>query len=584
MRVMRLYSGARLFALVTWLACASATAAEVRVWTEPEDIYMGVPFNLMVQASGGSVGDFELPEFDGLVVEEPPNVRRDQMRYSMGEREEVRVRGYRARATRTGLIRVPPVTVRVDGREVRSNGLTMTAREPAERSPDPRVSDYVLLDAEVSKDRVFLGEPLVFTVRLYELQHRSVMVEAIALEMPSTEGFYSAQFDDDPRPRYPDTLLRDGRRYEEALRRRTLLCPTAPGELTVGSAQLRANIYLGSGFQTRRFSELFTTAPQSIEVAPLPPAPDSFTGAVGRLTVSAAVPDEAAREGVPLELMVEVRGECNPDAVSGPPLPEGARWSFREPRSRIEWLDTDPPSMSKTFVYALTPLASGTVTIPSFSFCHFDPEREEYVVTELGPFPLNVLPAADPDRRVVLDEGLQPEGPAVQRISTDIRGFQGHGGALARRGTPGWQLGAAVAAPPLAWAGIALVVTRRRWAGSNAVRARFGRARARARKDLAAATQGEDPMAELYRVLRQYIADKTAADPNGMTADDARRALAGAGADDASVRDAYRLLRDCERARYAGGRLGSEAVEQQARAVRQVVDRLETSLSRKSGR
>lgn len=561
------------------VSACGAGAAEVRVWTEPEDVYLGVPFQLMVQASGGSVGEFNLPAFDGLVVEEPPNVRRDQMRFSLGSREEVRVRGYRARATRTGPIRVPPVTARIDGREVRSNALTLTVREPSERQPDPRVRDYVLLKSEVASEKAYLGEPIEFTTRLYELQHRSVMVEAVALELPETEGFYSVQFDDNPRPQYPETVLLEGRRYVEALRRRKLLCPTRTGTLTVGAARLQANIYVGSGFQTQRFSEVFTSEPATVEVLPLPPAPASFSGGVGQLTVSAAVPRDAARQGVPLDVLVEVRGQGNPDAISGPKLPGGRAFSVREPVSRVEWLGGDPPAMSKTFVYSVTPLESGALTIPAFPFCHFDPEREDYVVEELGPFLLNVLPAGDPGRHMVVDEGLREPEPDSQSITTDIRGFRGRGGPLRAGGgvLPG-QTAALVAAPPVLYAALALALARRRRLASDMGYARSVRARAQARRKLAAVAGSEDPMAALYRVLRTYLADRTGADAGGMTADDARRLLAERGVDDAIVREVYRLLRMCERARYAGDRPDAAEAERLADQVRDAIDRLEPAL------
>jgi hypothetical protein len=93
----------------------------------------------------------------------------------------------------------------------------------------------------------------------------------------------------------------------------------------------------------------------------------------------------------------------------------------------------------------------------------------------------------------------------------------------------------------------------------------------------------EDPGEALYRARAGYLSDTHNTVEAGLTSQDARELLEAKGVPLEAVTAVVSVLRACERARYAGGRLTREEVDALAAAAEHSVGQLQAG-QRKGGR
>ena len=584
------------------IACAAASGqAQVRAWLDPDTVQVGRAFRIMVEAEGGTVDEPVLPEVDHIQVETRPSITETSWSFTGLKRRQAIRRGYNARATETGSLEIPPISVVVDGKTYRTESLTLTVTESAQplrgvsdrsrtrsRTQDDQsgtlgLDDVVILEAGVDKEDVFVNEPVVLTLSRWRLFHHQVQVRDFNEVDPSTEGFYVIPVQQGYGGVRPDIHTRGGWRYRVE-EKRLMLCPTSPGELTIGPWQYNGVALVRNGFDIVRENIHCTSEPLTIRVSPLPKPPGSFTGAVGQFSAAASLIDRDVVQGVPAKLRVTITGRGNPNAIGHPTLPELDGASVADPDAQVRGTpDPAEPLFEKEFIYGITPFRAGALAIPAFEFCYFDPDSTRYVTQTLGPFSLEVLPASDPQRRLVVDKDAQPEKQGtVDVIGVDIRPVVTDPGVLRRNNPSPVTTPALVLTPVAAYAGLALVMTRRRRFEQDIGFARRYRAHAAARRRLRSALQAREPADALCRAVIGYVADKCNVSEAGITSSDVEALLQSKQIDQDLLDNVLKILRACERARYASAELSPQEIDALIAGAHSNVDALERAL--KGGR
>jgi len=156
--------------------------------------------------------------------------------------------------------------------------------------------------------------------------------------------------------------------------------------------------------------------PIRIHVMPLPqPAPDGFSGAVGRFRLSARSDVTELKAGESLTVTVTVSGEGDfnnvmlpfPDSVPGFRL-------FRPPSPELRRDRGNPLEGVKEWQVVLVPQQTGELTIPSMKLVSFNPVTESYETAETDPITIRVLPGD-----AVVQTPSDTAAP-VQTIAKDI--------------------------------------------------------------------------------------------------------------------------------------------------------------------
>lgn len=404
-------------------------------------------FALVITIEGRSIdlkGEISTPELANLEIVGGPSVS-TRVSFINGAISQSRQYTLFLRPTAVGPARIGPVHANLGGVERATNpiaievvaGSRVQARpQPADpfaafrredpfeamfgrQRPDP-VQARVLMIAEASRTRVFVGEPLLLTYHLYT---QAPVAGLEAEEAPKFPGFWSEEL-----PRREDDQLRgerverDGEPFQRFVVLQRLLYPTKAGELEIPPAAFRLGIPQRGSFFDPGFGRTAVitrrTDPVRITVDPLPSDP-SFSGAVGRLRASASLDRAAVAVGEAATLRFRIEGTGN------------LRWIDRAPAIAVPGVRVYPPQVrtdvkasaagltgSRTWEYVLIPETAGTYRIPAVEFVYLDTSSRTLVRTSTAPLVLAAGGGA-PSREV---GGQAAQGAAtVAAVAADLR-------------------------------------------------------------------------------------------------------------------------------------------------------------------
>ena len=395
-----------------------ATAGEIRVRAtlEPERIGIDETATLTIEVQGAAFGTLRLKpgfELDNFQIVGGPD-QKEVIQLGVGRLARTIRISWRLRPITTGRARVEDLRLRVGGHVV-SLG-SREARVQEEPTVDPNTGDPldrifgrwqpswrertwrrpdVFLRAEVRPLKPVVGEQVLYTVYLYTLADIAAVSPT---RVPAFEGFWVR---DIPQPtKLPTDLVEvEGRRYGRVVVLQKALFPLRPGQLTLEPSAfslLVRRIERGFFGPPTSYPETLDlhTASMPIEVQPLPASPPGFTGAVGKMSLSATVEPSELRMGEAATVTLTLSGEGN---LQGLP----------EPRMlAVEGLTVLPPEQdgedrisgtvvrgSRTWSYAVVPERAGTFDLEVPGIHYYDPAEKEYKAATVEPIRLTALPA-----------------------------------------------------------------------------------------------------------------------------------------------------------------------------------------------
>jgi hypothetical protein len=532
-----------------------------------------------VEIIGGSRPVVAPPEAQGLTF-----VKGFQSQGLSWVNGEVRHRrSFQARATKEGIITVPPFTVTAGNSTLKSKSLKLTAskgrltprRGSQSRRGDIQQEELLFTKIYVDKDTVYLGEAITLTLEIWTIDYPFVGLNRYrnpATTFPDTTGFYAL-------PQAPKRVGEDSDSHNDMrygiMRYVQVLYPTSTGDLTIGSWELTAHLDVRS--DTVRTHN--NTEPITVSVKALPPSPPDFTGTVGAFEVTASVSEEEVMPGIPVDLDVTVSGHGNPDAIGAPTLPSIENAYVRDPEINIEFPDgPDDPMVRKRFRYTITPTDAGELLVPDFTYAYFDPYEGEFKAEAVGPYTVNVLPSADRNTGLIAATSSELAGTNTAVIGLDTLKLITNVPQL-RQHNDSRLLGYSFAiAPVLVYGAVALVMARKRRFTTDTGYARSYFASGKARKRMQHIAHAEEPADELYRTVVGFLADKFNVPEASVTSSDAQRLLDERGVDVELSTGLLKILRACERARYGSEGLSPQEIHALANGANAYLNRLDVAL------
>lgn len=250
------------------------------------------------------------------------------------------------------------------------------------RAEAPRL----LMEAQPSRTRLRVGEPLLLTYWLYT---QTSVTDLQFKEAPQFAGFWVEDLERAQGPPSGEPATVEGQSYRRFPVLRKLLFPTKAGTLTLPASVFRIGL-ARTGFFDSGGSVERTTKPVTVAVEPLPDAP-GFSGAVGRFRATASLDREAVPLGEAATLRFRVEGTGNLKWIDrGPELALPGAKVF-PPQSKSD-LRTTPSGIagSRTWEFVVVPETSGVVEIRPLAFSYFDPAAGRIVTAETAPLALRV--------------------------------------------------------------------------------------------------------------------------------------------------------------------------------------------------
>ena len=565
-------------AVLTLAVPAAVLAQSARAFLSQNPVPLNGQFVLNVEVSGSRDSDPALPDLSGFAAYLGSGTS-TSMQFVNGRMSTTFTIQYRFQAIREGTFEIGPVTVRVDGRGLSTDPLTIeVSSAPAAGSGGRGAADGgigpddLFVTATLSEEQVYVNQPVVVEYRIFT----RVDVEGVSVvRQPGTAGFWVEELATPQRR--AEQVVRDGVQYASQVIRRVALFPTSAGpkrlEPLVLEAQVRVQRpsrrgrdpfgdpfggFFGDSLFGRRMPVSVASNALDLDVRPAPPgAPASYSGFVGSLAVSAGVDRTAAETNDALTLRLDVSGTGNIRTLPEPNLNLPPAFEVYPPEMREEVEPTaDGVRGSRVYEYVVVPREPGRMTIPPVELAYFDPERGAYAVASSDPIDLTVT--GDPGPAPVLPGGRARAGVDLQR--EDIRfiriaapAFRARGGSVFR--SAGFWTVAVM--PLLALAGAVAVRRHRDRLAGDVAWARSRRASKVARRRLARAEPLCSPdrhrefHAEVGRAMQGFLGDKLNLAQAGLIHDEIRAALAARGVGTALVDACLDCLERCDRERFA---------------------------------
>lgn len=542
-----------------------ASAQNLRASVSNSKIGKSEQFRLVFEADGQTRGftppdlsDFEVK--GGPFPSEQTTIINGRMSFSISYT-------YVLQPKNVGKFTIGPARAEVDGKPMKSNPVEIEVVKDEDRPRDPNdpysiATRATFIKMTTSKSNVYVGEPVVVTYKLYYRYN----ISNYQLEAPELSGFYKSELEVENRRN--STEIVDGVQYNVATLKAYMLIPQKSGDLAIDPLVMDAAISV----PTRQRDFFGRTVMRSVrvelkpstrvlKVRALPPAPDGFTGAVGRFDLELNVSDTTLEgdEGVDLKVVINGNGNTTLFDLPEPEIPSYFEVFDPQYKERVTRNASGIRGEVST-TYLLISRYKGDYKIPPLRWVYFDPEKEEYVelvgdektirvtsgteLSETGGSGTSGAPIA----------GKEP----VRLLNRDILYIKPRIGVLKINHQMGtnwiWMLALwVIPAFLFGWLGMRFVEKQRSTPVADRKRKK---ARKVALKRLSEArkaiSSGSDSFYEVLLVsIDKYLGDKLGITRSDMNEDKLREILSKKKVKDEVIDELLGVIRRCEFARYA---------------------------------
>jgi len=538
-----------------------------------------------VTTTGASARNFKTPDLSKFLVLSGPN-QSTSMQIINGSVSSSQSFSYVLQAREAGKYTIGSATIEVSGNQIKSNPLEITVtkssgkKQAQAQSPQGQavdVGDNLFLRATVDRSRVYQGEQITVTYKIYT---RARIVNYSINKLPTMTGFWGEELQLPQQVNLTNEVL-NGKQYQVGVLKKMALFPTQSGTLEINPMELTCQIQI----QTKRrsndiFDQFFNdpffgaqtanvplkSTPVKITVLPLPqnPVPESFQGAVGKFTLSASLNKRRAKTNEPISLKATIQGAGNVKILEAPKLKLPTDFEQYDPKVKedIERTGTSITG-TKTFEWLIVPRYPGEKKIPALEFSFFDVGQRRYVTLRTNEF--NVLVEKGSAEAPQNAAGLSKED--VRLLNQDIRFIKTDAGSFREKNKELFDPTAAVMMTVIPFvAFIALLFHRQKALSemSDVVMFRSRKALKIAARKLANAkmllhaNKSEEFYAEVSTAMWQYVSDKLAIDRAELSIENVTQKLQEKNISADLKQKIINLLESCEFARFAPGSSSQE--------------------------
>ncbi len=533
----------------------SATAKEISVTAtvDRNRVALGesLTYTLVVEGEGlGSLqptlpalGDFEVywgGQSQRMQIENTRVTRQIIFSYTMVPKKE-------------GELTIGPAAVKAGGKSYKTQAIKIRVAKSAPpagggKAKPGAASAELFAQAEVSTRRAYVGQQVIYTVRLFHAA--DFWLGGASYNLPSLDGFVVEHLGPQNGREYNKVF--NGRSYRVWELKMALVASSA-GKLNIAPLVFQCKVrdpgrrdWFGRpGVTGRRV----LAAAQELEVlnTPLQGRPQHYAGAVGQYRASAALDQEKGCVNQPLLLRTVISGRGYLAGVKPPQAkwPKSAR--VYEPKKEVRQRKDDRGFYGEVvFETVLVPKIEGKLTIPAQEFSYFDPDKGKYIKARTGPMVIEVAAAVR-----VVERGSFAKRE-VELLGGDIRFIKMTLGAYPAPALLGIQSLAVLSLPPLLYFVLFLLLRHWRRLRFDLAYSRRSRAFKRAHVSLMAlgGSSAEEEASAVHGALAGYVADRLNLH-RGLTSADVLRALRGKAVEGKLLSQAEELLIDCDSVRFS---------------------------------
>lgn len=363
---------------------------------------LGINERLRVEFSMNQDGDnFHPPSFEGFRVVAGPNQSVSNV-FVNGKRSFTKSYTYFLTPLKKGTVSIGQASIEIDGNVYKTTPIIVEVKDAVELPKNPNDPTYIAsenlhLVAELSKNNVYINEPVTVVYKLYfGSQVRPSDVNLI--DTPEYKDFWSQ---DIPSRRTIERETYKGKMYNYVAWQQTVLYPQRAGKLPIEPLTLDVQLdiptnrrdFFGNQIYTQ-VSRTITAGNRTLTVLPFPEEgkPNDFNGAVGQFEIEVKSSKNALNASESLQATVQVEGKGNLKLFSLPELVTPSALERYDPEYS-EQINTTLSGMRGSIknAYTLVPQFQGKYPIPSIRFSYFDPSAKAYKTIQSEEIIIDVL-------------------------------------------------------------------------------------------------------------------------------------------------------------------------------------------------
>lgn len=346
-------------------------------------------------------------------------------------------------ANKNGTYTIPPAHITVDGRTIKSNAIRIKVSGTAQsghggsrshsgndteiRDAGSRISGSDLfIKVIANKKRIFEQEPVLLTYKVYTL----VGLTSLRGEMPDMKGFHSQEI---PLPKeksfHVETL--NGRPYKTVTWQQWVVFPQMTGKMDIPSITFEGIVvqqnrdvdpfeaFFNGGSGYVEVKKKIVAPGLSLQVDPLPTRPASFSGGVGKFSITAQINKTDVKANDPISLRVIVNGTGNLKLVKEPVV------NFPKDFDKYDAKVTDKTKItangvegSMVYDFMAVPRHQGTYDIPPVEFTYYDTQERAYKTVKSEGFKLNVAKGSSSNAGANYSEDVEQVNKDIRHIKT----------------------------------------------------------------------------------------------------------------------------------------------------------------------
>ena len=574
----------RLFTIVCMMLAVITAIAQTLTGSAPSHVAVGEQFRLTYTVNTQNVSDFRAGDIpDELEVLIGPN-RSMQSSYQMINGHTSSTSSitytYIVSATKNGSFTIPPAHIVAGGKTIASNSLTIKVSGTASSSRQRQQRDDegtelrdagshisgsdLFINISANKNRVHEQEPILLTYKVYTL----VSLTQLRGDMPDLKSFYSQEVDL-PQQKSFSLETVNGRPYRTCTWSQYVMFPQMTGKLQIPSitfegivVQQNRNIdpfeaFFNGGSGYIEVKKKIVAPGIEIQVDPLPERPASFSGGVGKFTISAQLDKTETKANDPISMRIIISGIGNLKLMKQPVINVPKDFDKYEPKVTDKTkLTHNGIEGSMIYDVLIVPRHQGKYEIPPVELTYFDTSENAYKTIKSEGFTLDV--AKGSGAASVSDFS----GQDLQELSKDIRYIKL--GDTRQRPLDDFFFGSTaywISLVILALIFITLFIVFRQRAidNANVTKMRGKKANKVATKRLKQAAklmqagQASAFYDEVLRALWGYVGDKLNIPVEQLSHDNISQKLSERSVDDDTISLFIGALDECEFERYAPG-------------------------------
>lgn len=598
------------FLVVLWIVSINTYADDIQFTTNaPDAVVNGEQFKISFTVNSTNVRDFRAPSItDFEVLMGPSRSQQSSTQIINGNVSSSSsiTYTYVLIANKVGTFTIPGATIKVNGKDYKSNSVTVKVLPPDQNggasnrgnsqhnaSNAQNISNKDLfITATLNKTQVYEQEAILLTYKIYTVLN----LTELRGDMPDLKGFHTQEV---PLPRSKQYSLEhyNGRNYRTILWSQYVLFPQQTGKLEIPSITYEGVIEQenrnidpfeaffngGSGYITVR--KKIVTPSLTVNVLPLPDnKPASFMGAVGDFSITSSINSTKVKTGDALTVKIVVSGTGNMKLIGTPEVKFPSDFEVYDPKIDNKFSLTQAGlTGNKVFEYLAIPRHAGKYAIPASEFTFFDSKTKKYKTLKTEEYTIEVEKGKGDASQVLADFTNKED---IKRLGKDILYIKL--GDTTLRDKDHFFYGSLVyyiwyIIPLVLFIIIIIAGRKKALENANLAKVRTKKANKIATKRMKAAgallsqNKKEAFYDEVLKALWGYISDKLNIAVSDLSKDNIEYELSKYGISDDLIKEFIETLNQCEFARYAPGN-ENEAMDKVYSMAVDVISKIEDSI------